>query len=145
MQLGFSTDKLKHAQAALVLYAMYRSRDTNSALNGLETWNRFSAYIRSAAIKSTTTPEFVEKFCRMAKIGSIKPRYLSGGGDYVTLSDGSLIQSDSVHDYKTDVLSDNSLLPLFEREGIYLTMLVRERLQREKMENTIEEDSDDEN
>lgn len=144
MQLGFSTDKLKHAQAALVLYAMYRSRSESSALNGLETWNRFSAYIRSAAVKSTTTTEFIEKFCRMAKIGSIKPRYLKSENNYVILSDGSVVESDNLHDYKINIISDDSLLPLFEREGIYLTMLVRERLQREKMENVIEEENDDE-
>lgn len=144
MQFGFCTDNVKTARAALILYALFRSRSKDSPLTGLETWNRFNAYITGMAKKSITTAEFVNRFCRIAKIGSIKPKYLKTKGDFVTLSGGSLIQSDDMYDYKSDVFADNSLLDIFRREGQYLTMLVRERLQREKVEYTIEEENDNE-
>lgn len=132
MQLGFETDNIKHAKCALLLYAMYRSKDNNSALTGMETWNRFTSYIRGACLKSTNTAEFCTNFCHMAKIGSIKPTYLKTNG-VVQLSDGVMVRSSDVKDYKLNIFEDNSLLSVFEREGQYLTMLVRERIQREKL------------
>lgn len=145
MQLGFNTNDLVRAKCALILYAMYRSRKEQSPLNGLETWGRFTAYIRGAAMKSTTTAEFVQQFCKTAKIGSIQPRFLQCDGDFVEMSDGSLIESNDLKSYHTDIFEDDSLLPIFGREGLYLTMLVRERLQREKVENKFEEVNENEN
>lgn len=143
MQFGFNTDDVTRAKAALILYAMYRSRGNESALNGLETWNRFSAYIRGAAIKSTTTAEFVQNFCKSAKVGSIKPIYLSCKDNFVMMGDGAIIQSDDIKNYRTDILQDNTLLQIYEREGIYLTMLVRERIQREKYTGIENQESED--
>lgn len=141
MQFGFDTQRPECGKCALILYAMYRSRNADSPLNGLETWSRFNAYIRGAAIKASNTAEFVQHFCHTAKVGSVKPRYLKTGA--VFMPDGTFMESDNVQDYKLDVLCDDSLLPIFEHEGIYLTMLVRERIQREKLQATNEEDEDD--
>lgn len=142
MQLNFNTENLSRAKAALILYAMFRSRSKNSPLNGLETWNRFTTYIRGSAIKSTNIAEFIQHFCHVAKIQSINPKYLSDGRDFVFMSDGSLIQANNLKDYKLDVLSDDTLILLFEKEGILLTILVRERLQREKAEHTYDEEEE---
>lgn len=142
MQLNFNTENFCRAKAALILYAMFRSRNKNSPLNGIETWNRFTTYIRGSAIKSTNIAEFIQHFCHVAKIQSINPKYLSCGGDFIPMSNGSLIQSNNLKDYKLDVLSDDTLMPLFEKEGILLTMLVRERLQREKAEHTYDEEEE---
>lgn len=139
MQLGFDTNSVEHGQAALILYAMYRSRDKSSPLNGLETWNRFTSFIKGAALKSTTTAEFCTNFCHMAKIGSIKPCFLSTGNGLMQLPDGSIVQSDSIKDYKLGIIEENSLLKIFERESQYLVMLVRERIQRDKMNGIQEE------
>ena len=56
--------------------------------------------------------------------------------------DGSLIVSENVKDYKISVFEDDDLLPILERESVLLTMLVRERIQREK--NIISEEDEDE-
>ena len=129
----FDTESLTHAKAALLLYAMYRSRQPNSPLNGLETWDRFQSYIRAACLKSSTTAEFVQEFCRKAKIDSVKPRYLSTGDPVAIPDTGELIISESFADYRLKIISDDSLLRLYNTESIYLIMLVRERIQREKM------------
>lgn len=134
MQLGFDTEELRRAKAALILYAVYRSRPSSSSLNGLETWNRFTSYIRGACLKSETTAQFVTVFCKMAGVGSIKPCYLITSGGMMTLPDGSIITSDRIKEYKINVLEDDSLMNIFEDEGQLLVMLVRERIQREKME-----------
>lgn len=143
MQLGFDTDEMRHAKAALLLYAMYKSRDKASALNGLETWNRFTSFIRGAMLKSTTTAEFCNNFCKMAKIGSIKPYYLTTDGGIVEMPDGTLIQSSDVKDYKLEIMEDNSLMPIFESEGQYITMLIRERIQRDKLNQEDEYENQD--
>ena len=142
MHLNFDTDDLRRAKAALLLYAMYRSRDKASPLNGLETWDRFAACVRGACLKSYTTAGFVEAFCHKAKIASVRPRYLSTGEPVKMPDSGNLIMSDGVRDYRLGVMEDNSLLPLYAEESQYLIMLVRERIQREKMEGAEDEEAD---
>ena len=133
MQYKFDTDSLSHARAALLLYAMYRSRNQNSPLNGLETWERLQSFVRGACLKASTTAEFVQAFCKKAKIDSVKPRYLSTGEPVRMPNTGELIMSPNVEDYRLEILKDNSLLRLFNTESLYLIMLVRERIQREKI------------
>lgn len=139
MYYHFDTNDVTHGKAALLLYAMYRSRDKSSSLNGVDTWTRFTSYIRGACLKSATTAEFVQEFCRKASVGSIKPRYLDTG-DPVMLPSGEMALVDGVYDYRAGIVEDNTLLPLFRRESMYLTLLVRERIQREKMEGVKDED-----
>lgn len=143
MQFGFITEDLKRAKAALLLYAVYRSRPKTSSLNGLETWNRFTSYIRGACLKSENTAQFINVFCKMAGVGSIKPIYLETDGGMMELSDGSLIFSDRVKEYKIDIIEDDSLMSIFENEGQLLVMLIRERIQREKMEGVEDEEAED--
>lgn len=139
MYYGFDTEDLTHAKAALLLYAMYRSREKNSSLNGVDTWTRFAAYVRGAGLKSTTTAEFVQEFCRKAAVGAIVPRWLDVG-EPMQLSDGTMIQADGIYDYHASIVGDDTMLPLYRRESVYLTLLVRERIQRERMEGVQNED-----
>lgn len=133
MLYQFDTDSLSHAKAALLLYGMYRSRGQNSPLNGLETWDRFQSFVRGACLKASTTAEFVQAFCKKANINSVKPRYLSTGEPVAIPDTGELIVSSNVADYRLSLLSDDSLLQLYNTESLYLIMLVRERIQREKL------------
>lgn len=140
MQLGFYTENSQRAKAALILYAAYRSRSKNSSLNGIDTWNRFTSYIRGACLKSETTAQFINVFCKMSDVGSIKPCYLETNGGMMMLQDGCLIQSSDVKEYKIDLFEDDSLMEIFEDEGQLLVMLIRERIQREKMEGISDEE-----
>lgn len=135
MLYQFDTGNMNHAKAALLLYAMYRSRDSKSSLNGLETWDRFAAYVRGACLKSATTAEFVQNFCRKANIASIRPRYLDTGDPVLMPDTGEMVVAEGVRDYQTRLFEDDSLLRLFETETLYLIMLVRERIQREKIQH----------
>lgn len=139
MYYNFNTQSVRHARAALLLYAMYKSRDANSSLNGIDTWTRFTAYIRGACLKSDTTAQFVQNFCRKAQVGSIKPKYLDSG-EPVALGTGEFVSALDVHDYRTDIIEDDGLLDVLSKEGVYLTLLVRERIQREKLEGETNED-----
>lgn len=143
MLYQFDCTSLKRAKAALLLYALYRSRDQKSSLNGVETWERFGSYIRGACLKSTTTAEFVQNFCRKAKIESIKPRYLRTEYPVEMPDTGELVVSDSVQDFQIEIFEDNTILLLIASETLYLIMLVRERIQREKFQQL--EGENDEN
>lgn len=140
MLLEFATDNELRAKAALLLYAAYRSRQKTSSLNGLETWTRFVAYIRGACLKSETTAEFITNFCKMAGVGSIKPRYLETAGGIIMLSDGTLIQSAGVKEYHPEIIEDNRLMKIYENESQLIVMLIRDRIQREKMEGVSEDE-----
>lgn len=143
MLYQFDTDSLSHAKAALLLYGMYRSRKKESPLNGLETWDRFQTFVRGACLKASTTAEFVQAFCKKAKIDSVKPRYLSTGEPVVMPDTGELIVSGGLADYRLGIIGDDSLLRLYNTESMYLIMLVRERIQREKFAPEVEDDEDE--
>lgn len=144
MLYNFDTAEMNRAKAALLLYALFKSRDVNSPLNGLETWGRAESFCKAACLKSSTTGEFVTKFKEMAKIPSIKPYYLTDASKMVEMPDGSIIQSDNVRDYKLDIFEDDDIRRTIEKEYPIIVMLVRERIQREKLTHT-EEEEDDEN
>ena len=144
MLYQFDTESLKHAKAALLLYGMYRSRNQNSPLNGLETWDRFQTFVRAACLKSSTTAEFVQVFCKKSKIDSLKPRYLCTGDPVIIPETGELIVSAGINDYRLGILADNNLLKLYNTESMYLIMLVRERIQREKfMPEVVDDEKED--
>ena len=133
MYYNFNTESVDRARAALLLYALYKSRDSNSPLNGLETWNRAESACVGACKKSTTTPEFVTKFKELAKVGSIKPRYLSSGETGLQMMpDGTVIESGAVKEYHTDIMEDDQVRSTIEKEYPIIVLLVRERIQREK-------------
>lgn len=144
MQLNFETDNVTRARAALLLYAIYRSRDKNSSLNGLETWNRLESYCKGACRKSSTTSEFVTKFKEMSKTGAIKPKYLTGGTNGMQmLPDGTIVESSEAKEFHTEILEDDSIRDVIEKEYPLIVMLVRERIQREKFEIQEEENEED--
>ncbi|MCD7726052.1 MAG: hypothetical protein LUI12_10995 [Clostridiales bacterium] len=138
MRLGFDTDSMTHAKAALLVYALYRSRDKQSPLNGLETWSRMETFIRGSCLKSDTTAEFCDAFCRKAKIESIKPRYFKTD-EPIPLGDGTFVTADGIDNYRPKLLADDDIRRLLERESMYIILLVRDRIQREKIEGAAED------
>lgn len=143
MLYNFDTTEINRAKAALLLYAMFKSRDANSPLNGMETWSRAESFCKAACLKSSTTGEFVTRFKEMAKIPSIKPYYLTDVSKMVEMPDGSIIQSDGVRDYRLEIFEDDGIRTTIEKEYPIIVMLVRERIQREKLMHTEEEEYDE--
>lgn len=139
MLYNFDTSRDDRARAALLIYALFKSRDAASPLNGLETWSRAESYCKAACLKSSTTAEFVTRFKELAKIPSIKPYYLTDGEGLVQMPDGTIIQADGVRDYKLDIFEDDDVRATIEREYPIIVMLVRERIQREKLTGEVSE------
>ena len=144
MLFNFNTDEMRFARAALVLYALYKSRNTNSPMNGMETWNRVESYCVGACKKSRTTSEFVTKFKELGRVGAIKPRYLSEQGVGMTiLPGGSVVESANILNYHTALIEDNEIRKPLENDYPLITMLVRERIQREKYMLEEEEENEE--
>ncbi len=139
MLYNFDTSRDDRARAALLIYALFKSRDAASPLNGLETWSRAESYCKAACLKSSTTAEFATRFKELAKIPSIKPYYLTDAEGLVQMPDGSIIQADGVRDYKLDIFEDDDVRATIEREYPIIVMLVRERIQREKLTGEVNE------
>jgi hypothetical protein len=76
----------------------------------------------------------------MAGVGSIKPKFLETSGGMIMLSDGSLVQSSEVKEFQTGLFEDNRLMRVYENENQIVVMLIRERIQREKMEGYADEE-----
>lgn len=143
MLFKFNTDDMTAAKAALLLYAMYKSREATSSLTGKDTWKRTAAYIKGSYLKSDSLAEFIETFCRKAKIDSIKPKYLTTD-EPVMINEGEYLKAEGVLDYKTALFEDDAVLERFNKETQYIIILVRDRLQREKLLNNGREDTEDE-
>ena len=144
MLYNFNTENLNHAKAALVLYALFKSRNENSPMNGLKAWNRVESYCVGACKKSRTTSEFVTKFKELGNVGAIKPRYLSDSGACMTiLPNGSVVESENVKNYRTELFEDNEIRKTIERDYPLITILVRERIHREKYIFEEEEDNEE--
>lgn len=139
MLYNFDTSRDDRARAALLIYALFKSRDAASPLNGLETWSRAESCCKAACLKSSTTAEFATRFKELAKIPSIKPYYLTDAEGLVQMPDGAIIQADGVRDYKLDIFEDDDVRATIEREYPIIVMLVRERIQREKLAGEVSE------
>jgi len=107
-------------------------------VSGKETWDRFQAYIKGACLKSDNTAQFVQALCNKTKTASIKPAYLDDGSPVALAGTHDLIVSEDFKNYRLDIMEDQSLLQLYRTESIYLLMLVRERIQRERVEQNEE-------
>lgn len=138
MLYKFDTESLDHAKCALLMYALYKSRDKNSPLNGIETWDRFNSFVRGACLKSTNIREFVQNFCRKAKIESIKPYFLTTDNLVILPDTGEVVQSTEWRNYNINLFEDDNLLTIINNEALYIITLVRERIQREKITGEVE-------
>lgn len=143
MLYKFDTESVDHAKCALLLYALYKSRDKNSPLNGVETWERFNTFVRGACLKSTNMREFVQNFCRKAKIESIKPYYLSTDNLIVMPDTGEVIVSEEWRNFNISIFEDDDLLDIINRETLYIITLIRERIQREKINGEVKADENE--
>lgn len=132
MQLGFDTESLTLAKAALLVYAMYMSRNENSSLSGYETWDRCASYIRGATESAITVGEFTQEFCGMAGVTSIKPAHLKTDGLVKIDDNGTLAQVEGMYNYQLDLFENPEVLDALRRETQLIILLVRDKIQRNK-------------
>lgn len=141
MLFGFNTEDELKARSALVIYAIYKSRDSKNGPSGVDMWAQIERFARSAAKRADTCDDFVAAFKRKMACRTINPRYLKSAGSSSNariLPTGEIVQfNKEQRDFGLNIFEDEtaSLIPkcIYEKTQIII-LLVRDRLERESIE-----------
>lgn len=122
MIANFDTDDTAAAIGALLVYSVWRSRDVRRLKVDMSLWARVERFTKASAKRAQNLPEFVER---------LKPRLACENIRAVTSEDGS-------RDFLTGVLTrpdadPHLVLRKLYKETSLCVLLVRERLEREKL------------
>lgn len=142
MTYGFDTDDLNAATASLMLYALWRSRDTRRFKITPDVWERCERFSKAAAKRATTLPRFLEAMKPRLCVGTLHPRWMEAGIQGVIplgrRADGDFVQvqpTQPPREFLTGVLAavdHRVVIDLLYRETAWIVLLVRDRLEREK-------------
>ena len=140
MIYGFDTTDEAAATAALVVYAIYRSRDKKRYKVSPSMWEQIERFIKSSAKRAETIPTFIEKFKPKVMCGTISPRWCEAGVmndiGLVSMGDGSLlgVSDDDRREFLTPIIAkcNEPAVRWLYKEPSWIVLLVRERLEREK-------------
>lgn len=140
MIYGFDTDDQHAATAALLVYAIYRSRNKQRYKVTPDMWGQIERLTKSAAKRAESLPAFIEALKPRLYCETISPRWMAAGikGDISMLASGDELiafNNEDQREFLTRVLetSDHrSALGRLYRETAWVILLVRDRLEREK-------------
>jgi len=153
MKYQFDTKQNHYAIAALLLYAIYRSRDKRRFKVSPEMWGQIDRFVKSSAKRSRNLPQFIDTLMPKLCCPSINPRWMQIGitGRVIDVGNGELIEFSKTNsegrEFLTSILETddtNDVLNALYKETTYIVLLVRDRLEREKpIENNfnVEEES----
>jgi hypothetical protein len=141
MVYEFDTDSREAATAALLVYVVYRSRDRARYRVTPDLWNQVTRFSRAAAKRATNIPRFLDAFMPRLACGSLNPRYMAVGiTGMVPHRDSAghveYIQAGDSREFLTGVLREvdqRAVVELLYNETTYIVLLVRDRLEREKV------------
>src|SRR5690606_15931143 len=139
---GFDTDDRNAATAALLVYAVWRSRDRQRFRVTPDVWGQVERFVKASAKRSTTIPRFLETLKPRLMCATIHPRAmeagLRGAIPMVETADGAFIQpaaDPEQREFLTRVLESvdhRAVLDVLYRETTWVILLVRDRLERER-------------
>lgn len=140
---GFETDDRDEATAALLVYAVWRSRDRGRFRVTPDVWGQVERFVKSAAKRSVRLGEFLEALKPRLACASIHPAALRVGltGEVPLARDdetGELIAlatDADAREFGARVLAEAdhaAVLRLCYRETGFVVALVRDRLERER-------------
>lgn len=142
MKYGFDTDDTDEATAALIVYAIYRSRDRERYKVTPDMWSQIERFVKASAKRATSIPRFIEALKPRLMCGTIHPQAMavgiSGRVPLIEAGGGALIELGAPEDQReflTGVLSrcdPARVLDILYRETSWVILLTRDRLEREK-------------
>lgn len=141
MYYNFDTDSTEAAVAALLVYAIYRSRDTKRFKITPDMWSTIERACKSASKRAMDLGDFIEKLKPKLHCPTIHPRWAKTIPDGLIsmkmLEDGSVVQvqDQGRRQFLTDVLQEvdhRQVLDYLYRKTALVMLLVRDRLEREK-------------
>lgn len=150
MIYNFDTDDKNEATAALIVYAIYRSRDRKRFKVSPEMWGQIDRFVKASAKRAASIPQFINNLMPRMSCASIHPkamevavtgRLLKSGNEFMEF------KQDGKRTFLTSVVADcveKTVLDKLYKETTWIVMLVRDRLEQEKpIEKTIEIDGDE--
>lgn len=141
MYYNFDTEDHGQAVAALLVYAVYRSRDKKRFKISLDMWGQLERAAKGVAKRAGDLGEFIEKLKPKLMCPTIQPRWAKTIPDGMVtmrvLDDGSVaeLQDQGRRQFLTDVLQEvdhKEVLEILYRKTAIVILLVRDRLEREK-------------
>ena len=146
MHYGFDTDDHNAATGALLIYAVYRSRDRRRYKITPDMWGQIERFIKAAAKRAQTLPAFLEALKPRLACDSLRPAAMRAGlSGMLTIArrTNSAGQTEYVQkgeqgeqrEFLTRALARveaRAVLDLLYRETSWIVLLVRDRLEREK-------------
>lgn len=153
MIYNFDTHDPTASTAALLVYAVYRSRDKRKFKVSPEMWGQIDRFVKASAKRARNLPQFIDALMPKLCCPSINPHWMRIGmsGRMVDMGGGQFGEFASTNadgrEFLTAILETDSTLDVLNKlykETTFIILLVRDRLEREKpIENTfvIEEES----
>lgn len=142
MYYNFDTEDQQAAVAALLVYAIYRSRDSKRFKVSLDMWGMIERATKSASKRAGDLGDFIEKLKPKLHCPTIQPRWASTMPEGVVTmklnpDTGELmqVQDKGRRQFLTDVLQEidhRAVLDFLYRKTALVVLLVRDRLEREK-------------
>lgn len=136
----FDTDDQAAATAALLVYAIYRSRDARRFKVTPDMWAQIERFTKASAKRAASIPAFIESLKPRLQCGTIHPRWMETGiKGLLPITDAaghtSYIQAAESREFLTGVLAaadPREVLRRLYAETAWVILLVRDRLEREK-------------
>lgn len=157
MIYNFDTDDQNAATAALLVYAIYRSRDKKRYKVSPEMWGQIERFAKASAKRAENLPRFMDSMMPRLCCPSINPKWMEVGIKGAMLATQNSaggtefmeFPNEDRREFLTSVLNDaddGQTLNKLYKETQWVILLVRERLEREKpvesqFAKTIEEES----
>lgn len=140
MIYSFDTDDDNEATAALLVYAVYRSRDVRRFKVSPDMWERIERFTKASAKRAKNIAQFLESLKPRLLCGTLHPRWMETGiKGLLPITDSAghtnYIQSADSREFLTGVIAmsnETLVLRKLYRETTLIILLVRQRLEVEK-------------
>lgn len=138
MFYNFDTDSEDYAVCALLVYAIYRSRDKTRFKVTPEMWGQIQRFVQSSAKRAKNIPQFINNLQSKMACAAINPKWIEVGlKGRLFNSGGTLIDIPNAQkrEFLTDVINNadhKAVLQALKTETQWVILLVRDRLETEK-------------
>lgn len=141
MLLGFNTENEIKAKAALIVYVIYKSRDSKRGPSGLDMWGQIERFAKASAKRSEGIDGFVDSFKRKMACPTINPYWMKDDipAANAVMKNGAITTfgSDSLRSFGLSVFEDEEngkeVVECIYSKTQIVILLVRDRLEREKI------------
>lgn len=136
----FDTDDQTAATAALLVYAIYRSRDARRFKVTPDMWAQIERFTKASAKRAGSIPAFIEALKPRLQCGTIHPRWMETGiKGLLPFTDSAgntnYIQGGDARDFLTGAIAaanSTEVIRHLYAQTAWIILLVRDRLEREK-------------